>query len=119
MRSSWKRYAALAVLVLSAAMILTIGVGAARIYTSSDPTGMREQFCRAVYDKSYAQLTSIERARIDEVFPPPTMKERDNAFRSWLSDLNQWVIRWIVKPLGVFLIITAALVVSRLILRRV
>jgi len=119
MKSRWKRYALLAVLGFSAVMILTVGIGAARIYTSPDPTGTRDYFSRVLFDKSYAQLTSIERAELDELFPPPTVEQRHRLFRDWLSDLNQWVVRWVVRPLGIFLIVTAALVVSRLILRRV
>ena len=115
MKRSWKRYLLLEALVISALVILIIGIGAARIYTSPDLYGMREYWSQVFYNRSYSQLTSVERASIDEMSPPPTIEERHSAFREWLSD--RWVIRWIIWPLGLFVIV-AVPEVSRLVLSR-
>jgi len=37
----------------------------------------------------------------------------------WRNEVfSEWIIKWIVRPLGLFLILTAALVVSRVILKK-
>ena len=115
MKRRWKRYLLLEALVISALVILAIGIGAARIYTSPDLSGMREYWSQRLYDRSYSQLTIFEQYVVDEMSPPPTIEERHSAFREWLSD--RWVIRWIIWPLGLFVIV-AAPVVSRLILSK-
>jgi hypothetical protein len=93
-------------------IILVIGLGAAHIYNPSVPREALNELSQLFYDKDYNELDDYEKATVDSFFGSPSIQARNTQF-------TQWLIKWIAEPLGIFLIITAALVVSRLISNKI
>jgi len=84
----------LAILAFSAAIILTIGITAAKIYISPDPYGARDIISQHFYDKNYNLLDSSQKADVDWFIGlPSSSQERNSLFNEWLFDFNQWLIK--------------------------
>ena len=90
-------------------IILVIGIGAANIYTYPSLSETRDSVAQSFFGKDYDQLTITEQSIVDSLIRPPSIQARNAQF-------TQWLLKWIVRPVGLFAILTAALVASRLIL---
>lgn len=53
-----------------------------------------------------------------DLYLPSSQHLRELELARRTAELHAWVLRWIIRPVGLFVILTAALVVSRLILSR-
>jgi flagellar basal body-associated protein FliL len=95
-------------------IILTIGIGAARIYTQNKSNTDKERISQSWYGVSYDRLDDIRKAWIDSATPPLTIQEKNAQFRAWLVK----PLKWIGIGVGIFVVLTAALVASRLILNK-
>jgi hypothetical protein len=109
-----KRVLRLVVLGVVGVIVLTIGIGAAHIYTQDVSKATRETISQSFYGRNYDQLNDNDRAWVDAVCPPQSLQEKNAQFRAWLVK----PLKWIGIGFGIFLILTAALVASRLILNR-
>ncbi len=70
-------------------LVLVIGIKAAMIYGEPIPSWAQDELMRSVI-----------------------VQARNISF-------NEWIIKWIVRPLGLFLILTGAIVASRVILNKI
>lgn len=105
----------LIILVVIGIVVLTIGIGAAKIY--GQPTYPRETLdtaAQSFYQRDYDDLTDSQKAHIVGFLPPLTMQVKNAQFREWLVK----PLKWIGIGFGIFVILTAALVASRVILDR-
>lgn len=97
-------------------IILVIGIGAVNIYSdSSFISEKRNYISQYIHHKDYAQLTDTQKASVDSLIdslPRPSMQQKNARF-------TQWLVKWVVIPFGLFAILTAALVVSRVISNRI
>jgi hypothetical protein len=111
-----KRRLRLILLVVVGIIILVIGIGAAKIY--STPSVSKEALnvvSQQVFHKNYDELAFYEQLIVGGHFPPlPTMHEKNVQFTQWLVK----PLKWVAIAFGLFAILTAALVVSRLILNK-
>jgi len=110
-----RRKIRLVLLGLAGVIILIIGVGAARIYTDSSIGDPRNEVSQHFYGKNYDQLSVGEKTAIDRLGLLSGIEVRNNRFREWLG---AWFVRWVVIPFCAFLVLTAAIVASRLILNK-
>jgi uncharacterized protein YpmB len=112
-----KRKLRIILLVVVGVIILIIGIGAANIYSKPGPLDkVRDQVAQHFYDRNYDELDAYEKAQIDSlVGGPPSIQEKNGQFTQWLL---KW-LKWVGISLGLFLILTAALVASRLILNKI
>lgn len=110
-----KRKFRLILLGIVAIIILVIGIGAANIYTQSVSKEARDTISQYLYGRDYDQLSDEQRSIIDTLTPPASMHEKTVRFREWLVK----PLKWIGIGFGIFLILTAALVVSRVISNRI
>jgi len=100
-------------------IILVIGIGAVHFYSDATYLSeMRDNFSNSLYYKDYHQLTDTQKQMVDGLIGNrrgPSISERSDQFREWLVK----PLKWIGIGFGIFLILTAALVVSRVILNRI
>jgi hypothetical protein len=109
-----KRKLRLILLGIVGIIILVIGIGAANIYIERPISKeVKNEVSQAIYGKNYDELNDYAKAAVDSLLsgPPPSMQEKNAQFR-------QWLVKWVVIPFCVFLILTAALVASRVILNK-
>lgn len=104
----------LVLLGIAGVTILVVGIGAANIYTQTASDEARDRTSQAFYGRDYDQLSDWQRSMVDGLTPPESMHEKTVRFRQWLAK----PLKWIGIGFGAFLILTAALVVSRVILDR-
>ena len=112
-----KRKLRLILLGIAGILILVIGIGAAHIYTNSPSLEARNQVSQLLYSKNYDELNSYAKSEVDRLLEmPPDIQQQNAQFREWL-------VKWIAKPLGIFFaataVLTAALVLSRVILNKI
>lgn len=114
----------LRIILIAAAgiVILIIGIKAGTIY--SKPTISSEalnQVSQTLYGTSYDNLDYAEQWYVVSRFPPgwSTREEENAEFKLWLTQPKQWFIKWVVIPVVMFLVLTASLVASRVILERI
>lgn len=108
-----KRKLRLVLLGLAGAIILVIGIGAAAIYLGTCPevVQIQENYAQAYGYDTWSELPKDLQGRFYELRPDlrsPGLVHKNARFTSWF-------ITWVVRPLGLFVILTAALVVSRVI----
>jgi len=100
---------------------LVIGIGAVKIYsTPSVSLEAQDRVAQVLYNKNYDELGYYGKVIVDIHFPSlPTIHEKNTQFKEWLV----MPLKWIVKPLGIFFLLTAilttALVVSRMISNKI
>jgi len=101
-----KRKLRLILLGVVGVLILVIGIAAASIYFGTNPA--QDTYAQAWGYESWATLpegdanTAGTRAHFNE-------------FNLMSSLLTKWIVTWIVKPIGLFAILVAAIVVSRVV----
>jgi len=95
-------------------IILVTGIGAANIYGQPPyPKEARDAVAQSFYQRNYDELSDYGKAQVDSWLAPPlSMQEKNAQFARWLVK----PLKWIGIGFGIFLILTAALVVSRVIL---
>ena len=102
-------------------IILVIGVGAANIYNKPGPAEIqRDYVARTFYGKRYSQLDDSEKIALVSLNPYYAeyyVRSQDLAAKNY--QFEQWLLKWIVRPVGLFAILTAALVASRLIVDKI
>ena len=103
-------------------VILVIGIEAAIIYGEPDPILRVQRDVHSQYEfgRDWRDLNKTERDALLDKYPD--LGARDSLSQSALlarrnAEFAAWIVKWIVKPVGLFAILTAALVVSRLILK--
>jgi len=104
-----KRMLCLILLGIVGILILVIGIKAATIYIDPPLSETRDRVAQSIFGKNYNQLTIIEQNIVDDFSTSPPSIQAKNA------QFTRWLVTWIVKPLGLFAILTAALVAGRLI----
>jgi hypothetical protein len=109
-----KRKLRLILLGIAGIIILVIGIGAVNIYTQTASKEARDSASEYLYGRDYDELSDAQRATIDVLISSPSMHEKNAQFREWLVK----PLKWIGIGFGTFLILTAALVVSRVISNR-
>jgi hypothetical protein len=112
-----KRKLRLILLGIVGIIILVIGIGAAKIY-SQPPFSKeaRDTVSQAFYDKNYDELNDYGKAEVDSFLAPPlSMQEKNAQFIQWLAK----PVKWVAIAFGLFAILTAALVVSRVISNKI
>jgi len=114
-----KRKLRLIVLGMLGVIILVIGIGAARIYTQEYSMEMKDYMSDFLYGRDYNELSHDEQVRVDETLHNlgsrrMSTAEKNEQFQQWLAT----PLKWIGIGFGLFLILTAALVVSRVISNR-
>jgi len=92
---------------------LVIGIGAAVIYLGTCPevAEIQERYAYSRGKSSWSELTREEQQDFWRLRPDlrdPGLAHKNARFTSWF-------INWVVRPIGLFAILTAALVVSRLV----
>ena len=105
-------------------LILVIGIAAAGVYFGTDPemAEIQKNYAKSYgYDK-WADLPEtkddnlyVSKERFYELRPDllrPNLEKKNAQF-------TKWIVTWIVKPIGLFAILVAALVVSRIIYNRI
>jgi len=95
-------------------IILVIGIGAASIYVERPASkDARNAVSQILYRLNYDELSDYAKAEVDSFLSvsSPSAEEKNALFR-------QWLVKWVVIPLCAFLVLTAALVASRIVLRR-
>ena len=107
-----KRMLCLILLGIVGILILVIGIKAATIYIDPPLSETRDRVAQSIFGKNYNQLTIIEQNIVDFSTSPPSIQAKNAQF-------TRWLVTWIVKPLGLFAILTAALVASRLIVDKI
>jgi hypothetical protein len=108
-----KRKLRLILLGIVGIIILVIGIGAVTIYAKPSISMERKNaVSQLFYNKNYNELNNDDKAFVDSLFSPPSIEEKNAQF-------TQWLVKWIVKPVGLLAILTAALVASRLILNKI
>jgi hypothetical protein len=108
-----KRKLRLILLGIVGVIILVIGIGAANIYIERPVSKeVKNNVSQAFYGKNYDELNDLAKAEVDSFFRAPSIQEKNAGFTAWL-------LKWIVKPIGLFAILTAALIVSRLVLNKI
>jgi hypothetical protein len=93
---------------------LVIGIGAANIYVERPASkDARNAVSQAFYRLSYDELSDDAKAEVDSFLSAssPSAEEKNAEFR-------QWLVKWVVIPFCAFLVLTAALLASRVVLRR-
>lgn len=112
-----RRKLRLILLVIVGFVILVVGIGAASIY--SKPTVSRQaqdNVSQALYGKDYDELDFYDKAMVDSHFGwLPSIQDRNTEFKQWLVK----PLKWVGIAFGLFAILTAALVVSRVISNRI
>jgi Trk-type K+ transport system membrane component len=106
-----KRKLRLILLMVVGVIILVIGIGAATIYTQTVSKQVRDEVSQYFYGRDYDSLSDEQRTRIDILTPPQSVHEKNAQFR-------QWLVKWVAIPFCAFLILTGAIVASRVILDR-
>ena len=107
-----KRMLCLILLGIVGILILVIGIKAATIYIDPPLSETRDRVAQSIFGKNYNQLTIIEQNIVDFSTSPPSIQAKNAQF-------TRWLVTWIVKPLGLFAILTAALVAGRLIVDKI
>lgn len=115
-----KRKFRLILLGIVGIIILVIGIGAANIYTQPFSREVRDTMSQFLYDRNYNGLSHGEQVIVDRVLSNQgnrglSIGEKNAQFREWLVR----PLKWIGIGFGIFLILTAALVVSRVISNRI
>jgi hypothetical protein len=121
-----KRKLRLILLAVVGIIILVIGIKAAMIY--SGPLSWAAWWdyeAKYWFGKSAASLTSEEEAYIREFsiqslipFEQQVEFARQLDLERRTAEFTAWLVKWVVIPIGLFAILTAALVVSRVISNR-
>lgn len=105
----------LIIIGLVGVLVLIVGIGAARIYTQTYTMEGRDNIAEFYYNRSYNELAHDEKAIVDgrlhELGAGKSIAEKNEEF-------GQWLVKWVVIPVCAFIILTGALVASRLILDR-
>lgn len=112
-----RRKSRLIIIGVVGVLVLIIGIGAARIYTQTYPMEARDSIADLYYNRNYSELTADEKAIVDGRLRdlgagPISIAEKNEQFREWL-------VKWVVIPVCAFIILTGAMVASRLILDRI
>jgi len=107
-----KRMLCLILLGIVGILILVIGIKAATIYIDPPLSETRDRVAQSIFGKNYNQLTIIEQNIVDFSTSPPSIQAKNAQF-------TRWLVTWIVEPLGLFAILTAALVAGRLIVDKI
>ena len=109
-----KRKLRLVLLGVAAVTILVIGMGAANIYTDSSVSDPRNDVSQILYGRYYDYLSDSEKAAVDSLGLQSSIDLKNAQFEQWLVR----PLKWIGIGFGIFVILTAALVVSRVISNR-
>ena len=114
-----KRKLHLILLGVVGVIILVIGIGAVNIYSQTFPRGTRDSLSQGYYDRNYDELSRYQKGIVDEDLVrlglQLSIEEKNAQFKQWLVK----PLKWIGIGFGIFLILTAALVVSRVISNRI
>ena len=120
-----KRKLRLILLLVVGAFVLTIGIKAATIYSAPlSYAAWWDFWAETCFGKTGESLTSEEEQYITETFWDTSVEEQV-AFARQLdleernAEFTAWLLKWIAKPFGLFAILTAALVASRIISQRI
>ena len=112
-----KRKLRLILLGIAGIIILVIGIAAANIYfgTDREVAELQDTFALVFHGKSsWNELTDSQKAEFWELRPDllrPDLGRRNAQF-------TKWIVTWVVMPLGLFAILTAAIIASRVIYNR-
>ena len=114
-----KRKLSLILLAVVGVIILIIGIGAANIYSQTFPREARNSLSQGYYDENYDELSRYQKSIIDEALVrlglQLSIEEKNAQFKQWLVK----PLKWIGIGFGIFIILTAALVVSRVISNKI
>ena len=115
-----KRKLRLILLAVVGVIILVMGIGAANIYTQPFSREVRDAMSQHLYDRNFNELSHGEQVVVDRNLSNLgsrrlSIGEKNAQFREWLVK----IVKWVMIALCAFLILTAALVASRVISNKI
>lgn len=112
-----RRKSRLIIIGVVGVLVLIIGIGAARIYTQTYSIELRDLMSDLYYNRNYSDLTHDEKDTIDRALREA--RSRQISIGEKNEQFREWVVRWVVIPVCAFIILTGAMIASRLILDRI
>lgn len=103
-------------------LLVVLGTGALKVYSSQPSLNeMKYHIIADTFGQEYETLSETTKARLAEEREEESFTDmaRREIVKKANREFAQWSIKWVVKPFGLFLILTAALVVSRVISNKI